>query len=171
MPPGPGSTAAATAAGTGNASGSSGGGSALPPLLGWLERAGIWWDERLVQIRVGQSGSSGPDLGVFAVADISENQVRGRVCVAAAPVSASPRVPQRHCAAGMRWRPAHMNVAAAGSAAAAGAQVLCMIPRAAILSRRNTSLASVLEAERLGGGLALTIAVMFEASLGPASFW
>jgi hypothetical protein len=29
----------------------------------------------------------------------------------------------------------------------------------------------VLEAERLGGGLALTIAVMFEASLGWHSFW
>jgi hypothetical protein len=29
----------------------------------------------------------------------------------------------------------------------------------------------ILEAEKLGGGLALTIAVMFEASLGTASKW
>jgi SET domain-containing protein 6 len=51
------------------------------------------------------------------------------------------------------------------------AQLLCMIPRTAILSRRTTQLAKVLEAERLGGGLALTIAVMYEYSLGHNSQW
>lgn len=51
------------------------------------------------------------------------------------------------------------------------AQLLCVIPRSAILSPRTSQLAAVLEAERLGGGLALTIAVMYEASLGQESKW
>eukprot|EP00775_Hariotina_reticulata_P007777 gene7777-7975_t len=50
-------------------------------------------------------------------------------------------------------------------------QLLCMIPRKAILSRRTTQLADLLEEERLGGGLALTIAVMYESSLGCDSQW
>eukprot|EP00878_Enallax_costatus_P030182 GHUV01032841.1.p1 GENE.GHUV01032841.1~~GHUV01032841.1.p1 ORF type:complete len:149 (+),score=15.28 GHUV01032841.1:407-853(+) len=50
-------------------------------------------------------------------------------------------------------------------------QLLCVIPRSAILSPRTTKLAAALEAEKLGGGLALTIAVMYEASLGAASKW
>lgn len=50
-------------------------------------------------------------------------------------------------------------------------QLFCVIPRAAILSPRTTRLAAVLEQERVGGGLALTIAVMYEASLGPDSKW
>ncbi|KAF6262972.1 hypothetical protein COO60DRAFT_557117 [Scenedesmus sp. NREL 46B-D3] len=50
-------------------------------------------------------------------------------------------------------------------------QLLCVIPRSAILSPRTTQPAQILEAEKLGGGLALTIAVMYEASLGKASKW
>lgn len=50
-------------------------------------------------------------------------------------------------------------------------QLLCVIPRSAILSPRTSRLAAVLEQERLGGGLALTIAVMYEASLGADSKW
>lgn len=50
-------------------------------------------------------------------------------------------------------------------------KLLCVIPRSAILSPRTTQLAAVLEAEKLGGGLALSIAVMYEASLGAASRW
>lgn len=50
-------------------------------------------------------------------------------------------------------------------------QLLCVIPRSAILSPRTTRLAAVLEQERLGGGLALTIAVMYEASLLADSKW
>lgn len=47
----------------------------------------------------------------------------------------------------------------------------CVIPKASVLSRRTTSLAALLEAEQLGGGLALTIAAMYEAALGKESFW
>lgn len=50
-------------------------------------------------------------------------------------------------------------------------QLLCVIPRSAILSPRTTQLADILESEKLGGGLALTIAVMYEASLGTGSKW
>eukprot|EP00879_Flechtneria_rotunda_P025114 GHRR01026673.1.p1 GENE.GHRR01026673.1~~GHRR01026673.1.p1 ORF type:complete len:166 (+),score=26.70 GHRR01026673.1:2253-2750(+) len=50
-------------------------------------------------------------------------------------------------------------------------QLLCMIPRTTILSPCTTQLARILEQEKLGGGLALTIAVMYEASLGAASRW
>ncbi|KAF8061932.1 davT [Scenedesmus sp. PABB004] len=49
--------------------------------------------------------------------------------------------------------------------------LLGFIPRAAILSPRTAALARVLEAERLGGGLALAVAVMHEASLGAESKW
>jgi hypothetical protein len=49
--------------------------SSLPDLLSWLRSVGIWLDEQLVEIRAGSSGCSGPDLGVFAVSDITENQV------------------------------------------------------------------------------------------------
>lgn len=46
-----------------------------PLIESWLRSVGIWWDEGLVQIRSGCSGCSGPNLGVFAVTDIIENQV------------------------------------------------------------------------------------------------
>lgn len=94
-----------------------------PGILQWLKSVGIWWDEALVEIRGGCSNCSGPALGVFALRDITEDQL------------------------------------------------LCVIPRTAILSPRTTQLAQILEAEKLGGGLALTIAVMYEASLGIASKW
>jgi hypothetical protein len=48
---------------------------------------------------------------------------------------------------------------------------LCTIPKSAILSVRNTGIADVLELERLGGGLGLISAVMFERSRGSASPW
>lgn len=47
---------------------------------------------------------------------------------------------------------------------------LCTIPKSALLSVRNTSIADVLEAEKLSGGLGLSFAVMFERAL-PASPW
>lgn len=78
----PSSTATATATGTAHngttirTEASDNSSSSLASLLSWLRGAGIWWDERLVQIRAGASGCSGPGLGVFAVSDVTENQVR-----------------------------------------------------------------------------------------------
>ncbi|KAL4858939.1 N-lysine methyltransferase setd6 [Chlorella vulgaris] len=48
---------------------------------------------------------------------------------------------------------------------------LCTIPKAACISIRTTELADVIEAEELGGGLGLVLAVMHERSLGPQSKW
>jgi hypothetical protein len=49
----------------------------LASVVPWLRQMGIWWDDKLVDIRAGCSGCSGPDLGVFAVTDTTENQVGG----------------------------------------------------------------------------------------------
>ncbi|KAG2499786.1 hypothetical protein HYH03_002083 [Edaphochlamys debaryana] len=51
------------------------------------------------------------------------------------------------------------------------ARVLATIPRSTVLSARNSGLADVLRAERLGGGLALVAGVMYEAARGPQSKW
>lgn len=48
---------------------------------------------------------------------------------------------------------------------------LCTIPKAACLSIRTTQLADVIEAEELGGGLGLVLAVLHEMSLGEESKW
>jgi SET domain-containing protein 6 len=48
---------------------------------------------------------------------------------------------------------------------------LCTIPKAACLSTRTTQLADVIEAEELGGGLGLVLAVLHEMSLGEESKW
>ncbi|KAL6750101.1 hypothetical protein V8C86DRAFT_890723 [Haematococcus lacustris] len=50
-------------------------------------------------------------------------------------------------------------------------ELLCSIPKAAILSIRNTSIAELLVKEQLGGGLGLTVAVMHERALGKSSLW
>ena len=49
--------------------------------------------------------------------------------------------------------------------------VLATLPRGAVLSAASCGLRDVLRAERLGGGLALVAAVMYEAARGPASKW
>ena len=48
---------------------------------------------------------------------------------------------------------------------------LCVIPKAACLSCRTTELSDVIEAEELGGGLGLVLAVLHEMSLGEESKW
>jgi SET domain-containing protein 6 len=48
---------------------------------------------------------------------------------------------------------------------------LCLIPKSACLSIRTTSIADVLERERLGDGMGLVIAVAHEAALGAGSRW
>lgn len=58
----------------------------------------------------------------------------------------------------------------AGAGVVDGRQ-LCSIPKAACISTRTASLAGLLEAERLGGGLGLVTAVMHEMSLGADSRW
>jgi SET domain-containing protein 6 len=50
-------------------------------------------------------------------------------------------------------------------------QRLCTIPKAACLSTRTSSMADLIDAERLGGGLGLVVAVMHEMSLGEESKW
>jgi len=47
---------------------------------------------------------------------------------------------------------------------------LCRIPKTAILSRRTTGIADLLEDARIAGGLGLTIACMYEAAT-PDSPW
>jgi len=49
--------------------------------------------------------------------------------------------------------------------------VLVTIPKTAILSVENTSLAPFLEKNRIGGGLGLVLACMHEVALGPKSPW
>ncbi|KAJ1728489.1 hypothetical protein LPJ61_004008 [Coemansia biformis] len=48
---------------------------------------------------------------------------------------------------------------------------LVVIPKSAVISPATSALANVFEDEELGGGLALTIAVMYELALGTASPW
>ena len=50
-------------------------------------------------------------------------------------------------------------------------QTVAAIPRSTVLSVANSGLADVLAAERLGGGLALVAAVMYEAARGQDSKW
>ncbi len=49
--------------------------------------------------------------------------------------------------------------------------VLCRVPKTAILSTRTTACAEMLERERLGGALGLTVAVMYEVAIGEKSKW
>ena len=48
---------------------------------------------------------------------------------------------------------------------------LCTIPKAACISIRTSSIADILEAENLGGGLGLTLALLHEMSLKEKSKW
>ncbi len=48
---------------------------------------------------------------------------------------------------------------------------LCLIPKAAVLSRRNVAIADALEDAQIGGGLSLNIAVMHELAHGTNSPW
>ena len=48
---------------------------------------------------------------------------------------------------------------------------LCKIPKSAVLSIRNSAIADLIEQEQLGGGLGLSLAVMYEASIGDKSKW
>lgn len=50
-------------------------------------------------------------------------------------------------------------------------QSLALVPKSAILSVLTCSLAELIDKEQLGGGLALTLALMYERALGPASRW
>ena len=49
--------------------------------------------------------------------------------------------------------------------------MVARIPKATCLSARTTSIAPLLAEEELGGGLALTVAVMVERALGRTSKW
>ncbi|GAX79268.1 hypothetical protein CEUSTIGMA_g6708.t1 [Chlamydomonas eustigma] len=49
--------------------------------------------------------------------------------------------------------------------------LLCTVPKNAILSIKTTACRNVLEKEYLGGGLGLTVAVMYEQALGGESKW
>ncbi|KAI9230137.1 MAG: hypothetical protein DHS80DRAFT_29083 [Piptocephalis tieghemiana] len=49
--------------------------------------------------------------------------------------------------------------------------LVCGIPRTAVLSAVNSGIANLLEDEAIGGGIALTLAVMFEKSRGESSPW
>ena len=49
--------------------------------------------------------------------------------------------------------------------------ILATVPKRAVLSVRNTSLADFLTENQIGGGLGLVFAVMHETGLGDASPW
>ena len=49
--------------------------------------------------------------------------------------------------------------------------LLCRIPHSAILSIRTTSFSDAIKKHKLGGGLGLIAATMFEAGLGEESRW
>lgn len=50
-------------------------------------------------------------------------------------------------------------------------QKLCDIPKSSVLSVKNTEIANILENHKLGGGLGLIIALMYELSIGEKSVW
>ena len=50
-------------------------------------------------------------------------------------------------------------------------EVLCEIPKDAVLSVRNSAVARVVEQEHLDGGLGLILAIMYEVSRGEQSKW
>ena len=50
-------------------------------------------------------------------------------------------------------------------------ETLCRIPKSALLSIRNTGAADIIEEERLGGGLGLVFAVLYEMCRGEESRW
>jgi hypothetical protein len=49
--------------------------------------------------------------------------------------------------------------------------LLCTIPKAAVLSVRNTGIADVLAEQKIRGGLGLILGVMYELGLGEKSPW
>ncbi|DBA79474.1 TPA: hypothetical protein ACH3X2_007744 [Trebouxia sp. C0005] len=49
--------------------------------------------------------------------------------------------------------------------------VLCEIPKEAVLSVRNSAIANLIEEEQLGGGLGLILSIMYEVSIGARSKW
>lgn len=74
---------------------------------------------------------------------------------------------------GIEWESSLLAVQARGAGCGFGVwalqdvsegTVLCRIPKCAILSRRTTRIADILESEKIAGGLGLTIASMYEAT-------
>ena len=49
--------------------------------------------------------------------------------------------------------------------------LLCVIPKAAVLSVKTSGIADVLEENKIRGGLGLIIAILFQMSLHSASPW
>ena len=49
--------------------------------------------------------------------------------------------------------------------------LLACIPKSSVISPRTTGARDIIEAERLGGGLALVFAIMYESAQGEASPW
>jgi hypothetical protein len=50
-------------------------------------------------------------------------------------------------------------------------QSVCSIPKTAILSAKTSSISNIIEKEELGGGLGLTLCLMYEIKKGTASKW
>lgn len=50
-------------------------------------------------------------------------------------------------------------------------QVLCTIPKSAVLSIRNSKVADLLEEQRIRGGLGLIITILYEISVQDSRWW
>jgi hypothetical protein len=75
----------------------------LSCLISWMRGAGVWYDERLLELRAGTPGCAGPALGVFARTDIQQETL---LCIIPRSAILSPRttslarileVRGRHC--------------------------------------------------------------------------
>ncbi|GLC60363.1 hypothetical protein PLESTB_001604200 [Pleodorina starrii] len=116
--------------------------SSLPDFEAWMTKAGITFDKSLIQLRAGGGDGSG---------------------------NGPPRT--KSYSAGTPLQPSDAPWAVYAVTDVPEGRVLATIPRHAVLSAPNSGLSDILAAEKLGGGLALVAAVMYEAARGLQSKW
>lgn len=71
----------------------------------------------------------------------------------------------------LRLEAASSNVSVTTERELSDGDTICVIPKSSVISMVNSELFDVLEEERVGGGLGLTMAVMHEMARGACSRW
>lgn len=143
-------------------------------LAAWLQGAGISWDGTLIQMR-----PTGGGLGVFAVADIQESAA---LCEIPRAAVLSVRCSLHSLAVLLVTQPRRLAPSYARSNCSRMCRSCCDINRAAGVRQyfeikgcgclfRNTGIADLLALHGIREGLGLSIAILYELSIGQRSPW